>query len=153
MTLSIEHRLSRKLQSSKLKSLGKATVESALLCICNLMTFPFPLTDISKFYISPQSLFCPFGGRTMQQIGEECSPKLSQMTETQTHEASSGPQGNRHGLNTVHSSLFSRMTFCPESASGYVSNARFRSCARFFMGSCYFQSPPFLDVHYENLEI
>lgn len=45
----------------------------------------------------------------MQHIGEECSPysgspKLFQLTETQTHEASSGPQENRDGLKTVHRS-------------------------------------------------
>lgn len=63
LALSIAQKLSIRLQSPRLKSLGKPIVESALLCMHNLMTFPLPLTDISKYYIIPQSLFCPFQGK------------------------------------------------------------------------------------------
>lgn len=56
LTLYTADKLSIRLKNPGLKSLGKAIVESALLCMCNVMAFPLPLTDISKFYIIPQSL-------------------------------------------------------------------------------------------------
>lgn len=68
--------------------------------------------------------------------------------ETQTHEASSDPQGNRDGLNTVHSSciLILENEILP------------RICLR-LPGSglapdlLWGVVSPFLDVHYEKLEI